>query len=203
MVVKRDILFNDNYFYFQGFMPRNDKINFEKIILDDHQFMEKDLAETNHEYKQPIAYFLIADKELKKAFLYQRAIRDEEYAEKRLQGKLSIGLGGHIEKSDKRDNPILHSMLRELDEEVEGFVPDSNPEILGYINDDVDDVGKVHFGLLYAFSTNSHRVYPKDKEIKKGGLIKLEGIRRLFSSDKYIIEGWSKIALKPLEELLK
>ena len=109
MVVKRDLLFLEDYFH--GFKPNT--VNFESRILKNYEYMKRGLAEDDPNYKQPIAYNIIINPEIEKVFVYQRSPDDKRYGEKRLQGKWSFGIGGHIEKIDSK-NPIKESMLKEI-----------------------------------------------------------------------------------------
>ena len=198
MVVPVETLFRDDYFY--GFR-KNTGINYEEIALDSLDYMRRGDAEENPKFKQPIAYSLIVNPKTKKVFSYQRSTQKEKYPEERLQGKWSWGVGGHIEKVDtQEENPIHVSMLRELGEEVEVNGP-TEPRVLGYINDDEDEVGKVHFGILYAIITNATKVLPKDPEIASGKFRTIKELEEICKS--FEVESWSKIALDPIKQLLE
>lgn len=197
MVVDRDKLFSD--YLFDGFIEHK-KIDYEKKILENFKYMKRGLAEKDSSKKQPIAYAIIANKKNKKIFVYQRSQSSKDHGDKRLQNKWSWGVGGHIERIDESSqNPIVHSMLREIKEEVD-ISGKINTKILGYINDDSNDVGKVHFGILYLVETDG-AVTPKSKELKRGKMMDLEEIERICSS--YNVESWSRIALDPLKKMMK
>ncbi len=208
VVVERDMLFGRDYF--EGFMPKTKNgADFELRIVKGIKYMKKNLAEHSPSYKHPIVYCLVVNPGLKQVFAYQRSKKDKHYSEKRLQGKWSVGVGGHIEKVDLLDrNPIQKSMLRELDEEIQAeggksildYIAESN--ILGYINNDSNDVGKVHFGLLYIINTNSREVKPRSQEMANGRLRTLSELEKMAES-KIDFEDWSKIALNPLKNILK
>ena len=71
--------------------------------------------------------------------------------EKRLVAKKSVGIGGHISQEDgeaQDSDPYHDGMARELQEEV---VIDTTFEIklVGLINDDETEVGKVHLGIVH------------------------------------------------------
>ena len=199
MVVRKDLLFNGDYF--QGFRPQN-KVDYESRILKNFTYMKRGLAEENTNYKQPIGYALIVNTNLKKVFAFQRSSHDSKYKEKRLQGKWSWGVGGHIEKFDlENGNPISISMLRELEEEV-SIGSTVKSKVLGYVNDDFDDVGSFHFGILYIFETTSKDVKPKDPEIDNGKLRNIKELEDICLNPYFRVEGWSKIALEPLKRYL-
>ncbi len=197
MVVETDSLLKDNYFF--GFKP-HEEMDFEKKILKNFKYMKRKEAEVNPKFRQPVAYAVIFNPKLKKVFLYRRSLKTEEYKEKRLQGKWSIGIGGHIEKIDaKTDNPIKTSLLREIEEEID-LKGKFTTKVLGYINRDNDSVGKVHFGILYLIETDSV-VKPKSKEIENGSFVSVKDIEEMIKSDDFEMEGWSQIAFEAITSL--
>ncbi len=198
LVVKTGVLLKDNYF--NGFLPA-EKFDFEQRILANYEWMPRRPAETNPEYKQPIVYAAVVNLALKKVFAYERARKNKDYGEKRLQGKWTWGVGGHIEKSDAESgNPIIASAKREMGEEIDAHI--LNMSILGYINDDANDVGRVHFGMLYMAETGSEKVLPISKEISRGSLEPISELERMCSSKDIEVDSWGRIALGPLKSLL-
>ena len=200
MVVNKKFLFNNDYF--EGFKS-HDETDYESRILKNFSYMKREPAENDIMHKQPIAYSIIVNPSLKKVFACKRASKDSKYGEKRLQGKWSWGVGGHIEKVDTvNGNPIHESMLRELGEEVymDGTV---TPKMLGYINNDSDDVGKFHFGVLYILETDSKIVKPKSPEIDNGKLRTIQELEEMCLNPDYTVEEWSKISLEPLKKYLQ
>ncbi|MBN1466293.1 NUDIX domain-containing protein [candidate division KSB1 bacterium] len=198
LVVDRATLFSDSYF--QGFAPA-DGVNYRRIIHDNYFYMKRKLAEPNPIYKQPIAYAIIVNKENRHIFAYQRA-GTADYHEDRLRGKWSWGIGGHIDRVDSEEqDPIMTSLLREIEEEVE--IDDyDEPTILGYINDDQTEVGTVHFGLLYLVKTSSKRVKARDKEISWGGFMSYDQLEEICMLDDKNVESWSEISLEPIRRAL-
>ncbi|MDD5145022.1 MAG: hypothetical protein PHW72_02785 [Candidatus Pacebacteria bacterium] len=192
MVVSRKDLFDDQNF-FTGFQPHSDQ-DFLARILKHCQWMERSVAESDPAYKQPIAYTVILSVD-GKVYAYQRSKTDEAYPEKRLQGKFSWGLGGHIKPIDK--NPALNlisaSMRRELEEEIGGNCDLQSAKLLGYINLEYG-VHAVHFGLLYIIKTSLIVIRPKDPEIISGDFKSLSDLENLPD-----VEEWSKVALDPLK----
>jgi predicted NUDIX family phosphoesterase len=195
MVVPRDILFDDND-AFNGFMP-TEITDFKKKILGNFHYMEKTLAEEDPRYKQPIAYAIIFNREKQQIFIYKRSKQDKNYKEKRLQGKWSIGVGGHIEETDTSHDPIVESLLREIKEEI--GIDVENPKLLGYINDDTNPVGKVHFGMVYIIET-SENIIPKDPEIEIGQMLTIGQIQTIQKND--VMESWSTIIIDPIKEYI-
>src|SRR3989344_2036569 len=195
IVVEREKLFGENHF--EGFKPRSE-IDFESRILKNLKSMKRGDAEEAPSHKQPIGYTLIVNPHTRKVFAYQRA-GNENSGEQRLWNKWSWGVGGHAESIDLTGNPLRESMLREIEEEI-----DINGEImkeikiLGYINEEIDSVSQVHFGILYLIEVNG-TVSPKDSEIARGEMVSLEEVERICSSAEHNVEGWSKIALGPLK----
>lgn len=201
IVVERDILFGENYF--EGFKPSTE-LDYETRILENLKIMRRGDVENDPSYKQPIGYTIIANPNLGKVFAYQRSSKDKHYSEKRLQGKWSWGIGGHIKPSDaKNRNPIRESMLREVIKEETEIIGNilEEPKVLGYINDDSNSIGRVHFGILYILKIDGY-ANPKDSEIAHGGMKDLNELEKICSSSEYDVEEWSQIALRPLRKLL-
>lgn len=133
--------------------------------------------------------------------------------EARLSGKISVGYGGHIDLADVvHVNSVIDlkktvdlGCARELDEEVEIFDEDdemitaaqlSDPELLGLILDNSDDVGHLHAGLLeIQWLEEGDRV----KANVEDGLEDLEvfTLEELLESDQ--TESWSRIAACALQ----
>ena len=196
LAIDRNVLF-ELLEYFQGF-----KQNFETNIVHKLEeravWLDKEEAEKNYNFKQLVGYTSVIYYPSKYIFAYRRATNNN-YKEKRLEGKWSWGIGGHIEKCDSK-SPIFLSMLREIKEEVEIIDDISQPKLLGFINDDTNDVGKVHFGLLFYCELSSPFIKPKDLEIDCGGLMTIEelyGIRNNLDT-----ENWSIISLPVLKDLI-
>jgi len=199
MVVPVNDLFNNDSF--QGFVHHSEN-DFQSRILNFFQWMKRGLAEQDPNFKQPIAYCLIVNPELKKVFVYQRSTKA---GEKRLHNMWSWGIGGHIDVPDLslNKNPIQTSMLRELSEEIE--IPQDSqiePIVLGYINEDDTDVGKVHLGILYIIKTNATEIKPKDSEVAQGRLMHINELEEIYNSKEHDVETWSEIAFNPLKDFL-
>lgn len=200
MVVPRKILFDNDHF--DGF-KHNKETDYESRILSNYIYMKRGVAENDPEHKQPVGYAIIVNPKTKKVFAYQRSKKDKEYTETRLQGKWSWGVGGHIDKIDSENgNPIHTSMLRELQEEV-NIQGDVKTKVLGYINDDKDSVGQVHFGILYLIETDAEEVHPNAPEISSGKLIHIEEIEKINKDPELVVESWSQIAIEPLKDYFK
>ena len=198
LVLDRATLFAEGYF--QGFSPA-DTIDYFQIIQDNYFYKRRGDVEPDPAFKQPIAYVIIANRETKHIFAYQRSAT-ESYNESRLRGKWSWGIGGHVDKiDDEKKDPILTSLLREIDEEIdiESF---DEPKILGYINDDQTEVGSVHFGILYLIETDAKTVKPKDDEISWGGFMAYDQLEEICILNESNVETWSEISLEPIRKAL-
>jgi len=124
--------------------------SFWQIFDEKNQlFMDREEAEENPKFKQLIPYVIIQRGDL--CFSYYRG---KVQGEKRLHGKRSVGVGGHINPIDDYDvkyDRYTAAVLRELNEEIR-FQPPATywsfPPI-GVIYDGKDDVGQVHLGVVH------------------------------------------------------
>jgi len=187
LAVKREILFKEGAF--QGFIS-GDFRNYMDLITKNCEYKNRDDVEYNPEWQQPIPYVWIINPKTKKLFTYRRAT-DKKYNDQRLRNKWSCGIGGHIDREDA-ENPVINAMMRELCEEVVmSFYPE--PKIIGYINDDSDSVGKVHFGVV-AIAETEDVVEKGDDEMAEGRFMSVQEIEKLFSNPENEIENWTKIS---------
>lgn len=204
MAIEKDILFKDGYF--EGHQDIKE-YNYEELILNNYQYFLRSEIEHDKKYKQPIGYLIIVNHEQKTIFSYQRASKDNEYKEKRLQGRWSWGIGGHIEKNDlefsANNNPIKISTARELEEETGLKIDPDNLKNLGYINNDTDDIGSVHFGVLYIIETELLQLSSSSLEIKNGQFRSIQKLLEMIKSNDYQVEEWSRISLDLIKQYLK
>ena len=85
-------------------------------------------------------------------------------------------------------------MLKELEEEVGLLESNSqNLEYIGFINDDTNDVGKVHIGVVFKIKVNSN-----DIEVRETDTLKIQWLEkeRIDNYDEF--ETWSALILKDL-----
>ncbi|MTI96856.1 MAG: hypothetical protein FH749_15510 [Firmicutes bacterium] len=157
------------------------------VCAKHHRFIDRDQAEADPGYRQLIPYVTIC-----KGTDILTLERTRAQSEKRLHGKLSIGVGGHINPQDQRDD--LHKTIeagrdRELVEEL-WIKPPFTARLSGLINDDSNAVGAVHLGLHYIFSTDQA---PKVRETEKMRALWLSGTQLAREANR--LETWSRIAL--------
>ncbi len=115
--------------------------------------------------------------------------RLEKGGEKRLHGKTSIGVGGHVNPEPPGEDPLLiRGLRREVEEEVVIDLDQADPpELLGFIRDRSTDVGSVHFGLACRIEV-PERVVIRETENLVGRWIPT-GDLTLFSEK---METWSR-----------
>ena len=197
LVIDRKTLFGNSGF--QGFSDAA-RLDYYSRIRENYTYKRRGDVEENPDYKQPIAYVMIINPDERKVFAYQRA-GDENYHENRLRGKWSWGIGGHIDKVDSEDgDPVMTSLKRELQEEV-GLVQYDHPNLVGYINDDLTQVGQVHFGLLFVIET-TEPINAMDAEISWGGFVDLQELKKIKDAPDTSVESWSEISFTALQEIL-
>ena len=199
MVIKNNKLFENterkNGFY------KTEAADFEKQILENFEYMTRSIAEENFDYKQPIPYSVVLDKN-NYVFVYKRWWENSNAWDKRLHNKISIWVWWHIEKDVKvSQNPIHDTLIREIEEELNIKNDEIQKiEVLWYINDDTNDVGKVHIGIAYLIKLNNSNFDLLDGEIEKWEFMSIEELEKIINSWNYNVEAWSKILFEPLKE---
>jgi len=187
LVVSRKKLFED--IFFEGF--EREKITYYLERIRKYSiFMKRFFVENDLNYKQIIPYLVIKFKN--KYFLFKRF---PVGLEKRLFDKYSIGIGGHINEEDiDKSNDLINSGLkREFNEELI-YNGKLSYKIMGLINDDFDDVGKVHFGIAYLIEIESSDIEVREKSKMRGRLVNKEDLLKY----KNKMERWSQIIITNL-----
>lgn len=159
-----------------------------------HSFLKRKDAETNPAYKQLIPYALLHSGS--DVFVYRRG---KLLDEKRLLGNYSLGIGGHISVTD----PGLFSttyedgLKREINEEVT-IESRYTQRAVALLNDDSNEVGKVHFGVIHVLTLEKPLVKPREKSINE---TKFLGINEL-QKDIEKFENWSKICIQHIHHIV-
>ena len=175
----------------QGFNPASESL--VKSLLENPQlfFMQRDLAENDPNYKQLIPYVVFQSP--KGFFSYQRG---KASSETRLRMLRSLGVGGHIEKEDGDigQNSYIKGLWRELKEEV-GIDPSNNIQLLGFINDDSNEVGKVHLGIVHLYQLETSDLESKELNLTD---CKFSSISKI-KEEEESFETWSRLLIPFLE----
>lgn len=179
LVVKRTELFPEGGWH--GLKKVDGKAWVERI-LDKKEFHPRSLMETDQTFKQIIPYIVFTCNN--KVFLMQRKSKGSET---RLQGKWTLGIGGHLREEDMTDANIMTWATREFHEEVD-YKGNFTVEPLGILNDDSNDVGKVHAGFVYLIKGDSADITIKE-EFQAGHLWSIEECEEKYES----METWAQI----------
>lgn len=173
---------------FQGF--NSDTGRYLKTLLDPVHtiYLARPDAEEDPSYKQLIPYCLFRHGDL--IFHYTRGTKQ---GEARLHAKRSVGVGGHISTLDRdsQQETYLAGMERELDEEV-SIETGYREQLIGLLNDDSNDVGKVHLGVVHVFDLDKPQVLPREESMIDAGFAPLSQLVEEIDS----FETWSQICLK-------
>lgn len=142
---------------FQGI--ETDVFRYLEAILDpgNNFFMDRGKAEEDPNFKQIIPYALFHHEGH-----YLHYTRGKSGGESRLHAQGSVGVGGHINPIDERSDPLgretyLAGVEREIDEEL-NLVGGHTNRIVGILNDDSNEVGKVHLGVVHLFELETNQV---------------------------------------------
>ena len=201
LIVKRDILFKEKQF--QGF-SKKEEYDFIPIILGNFEYyLRGDDLENNINLQQIIPYVWIVNLNEKKVFAYKRASGKQNYSEERLMNKISCGVGGHVDKEDliSKGGVIIKAMMRELMEEVK-MKKYPKPKIIGFLNDDADSVGRVHFGIV-AIAETKEAVNKRDSEMTHGQFYSVDELEKLFADPANEVENWTKMSWPFVKGYLK
>ena len=180
-----------------------DEVDFEDIILKNYEYMIRKEAEVNFDYKQPIGYGVVIN-ENNEIFVYKRWWANSNAWEKRLHNKIAFWVWGHIEKEDENlENPLRDSMIREIEEELN--IKKENIESLKaiwYINNEEDEVSKVHIWIAYLVRIKNSNFELLDWELENWEFVNLEKLEEMIKDPSYDTEAWSMILFEPIKKIL-
>jgi len=156
-------------------------------------WMEREEAETNEDYRQPIIYSML-EFEDDGFLLYQRA----GGGEKRLNGLLSVGIGGHVDKGDAdKATTVLdileNSFIREYQEEVDDPTPFNNSSFKyeSIFRGNATPVDRVHMAIFANYYTPSSFWDVTFNEGSVIGSVELGVLLRLSLQRPDIFETWT------------
>lgn len=158
-----------------------------EVIRNEHEYMPRAEAEERPDFKQIIPYVILRRGD--KVFVTRRLNKG---GEARLHGKISIGVGGHINPVDEQGDMLMKGLWREIHEEVE---LQNHGELCscGFINDDSNSVGSVHLGACFTLETEGE-VTVKETEKLEGLWMTLPELKANYD----FMETWTQIALEVL-----
>lgn len=172
-----------------GFEPMDDESIASMIDGNGAVWMSRLECESDPSFKQIIPYCVVQHNDT--VLSYRRYSRNSE---DRLHNARSIGFGGHVEHQDHDPEShlftIRNTLYREIQEELR-FDRDGTPKFKGLINDESNDVGKVHLGALFLLQASSELVSPNECAIIAPEFIPIaDAIANITE-----FETWSQIAL--------
>ena len=185
LVVRRDKI--ERFISGRNGLIRENADEIFSVIMAEHEFMPRPEAEERSDFKQIIPYVILRRGD--EVFVTRRLNKG---GEARLHGKISIGIGGHINPVDEKGDLLMRGLWREINEEVE-LSAHGELTPCGFINDDSNAVGSVHLGACF--------ILPVQGEVSVRETEKLEGLwmtpselRKNYDS----METWTQIALEVL-----
>jgi predicted NUDIX family phosphoesterase len=158
------------------------------------RFMRRGDVEDDPSHKQIIPYLIV--RHGPQLFLFQRAAAG---GEARLHGKYSIGVGGHINRSDVEGaaDVVGAGLKREFEEELtvsRGW----QARLAGVLNDDTNHVGRVHFGLVHVIDVETPDIAVREPDVLSGRLADYSEVLSL--RDR--METWSQLILDAADPMI-
>ncbi len=159
-------------------------------------FVERRYAEVHPEFKQTIPYVVVTQ-----GSRVLCLTRLDTQGERRLHGRRSIGVGGHVNPCDTEGpapDLLQNACLRELHEELllPGDLDPGQLQPLGLLNDDTTEVGAVHLGLVFRLDATRLTVAIRETEAMTGRLEELDTLLALAEGPEPPFETWSTLLLR-------
>ena len=167
------------------------------LARENNFFKARSAAETDPTFKQIIPYVLLVH-----GGRVLHYVRGKKSGEQRLVSKGSIGIGGHMNDEDEGlfaldEAAYLEGVRREVCEELKIGTKFKN-RVVALLNDDSNEVGKVHLGVVHVFDLDEPTVEKNEAMITNLAFLSPEELRER----RDLLESWSQICLDGLGELL-
>ena len=180
--------------HFQGFCGDTERYLCGLLDPSHTSYRPRSAMEHDPSFKQLIPYVIFRHRDAAgQTHLFQYT-RGKGQGESRLHAKRSIGIGGHISVDDAAQTSAYdEGMRRELDEEVVIDTP-YRGQMVGLINDDETEVGRVHLGVVHLLDVERPAVEPREHEIIEAGFRPVSELL----ADVTRVETWSQFCLRAL-----
>jgi len=163
-------------------------------------FMPRSAAENDPDYKQLIPYIIMGCNGK-----YLNYVRGKRAGEKRLVGNRSMGIGGHVNPIDANGGCLSQSekmyfsaVEREIEEEV-NVQTGYKDNIVALLNDDTNEVGQVHLGVVHFWDLESEDVTRREQMITQINFMTPSELRDVRES----METWSQLCLDGVDKFSK
>ncbi len=199
LVIERKVL--EQVGMFQGLTFDVDTYLGEIFVQGVPRFMPRSQVEENPAYKQLIPYVLMSYQDK-----YLSYIRGRRAGEARLVGNRSIGIGGHINPVDN-EIPLFDTdfselyraaVEREVAEEV-SVETSHTDRIVALLNDESNEVGSVHLGIVHHWILDSPDVSRREQMITQMAFMSPAELHEVRDT----LETWSGLCLSRLAEMTK
>jgi len=197
LVIKREVF--DKLGTFHGLMFDVERYLKEIFAPGVCSFMSRPLAEKDPSFKQLIPYVIMGCDGK-----YLSYIRGKRAGETRLVSKRSMGIGGHINPvdwtlfSNDARQTYLEAVQREIAEEVNVDTTHTN-KIVALLNDDTNEVGQVHLGVVHFWQLEAPKVERKEQMITQLEFMSPAELNKV----KDTLETWSALCLDGIDKMTK
>lgn len=196
LVVRRSLF--DQLGAFQGLHFDVERYLPALLARENNFFMARSAAEQDPAFKQIIPYVILTH-----AGRVLHYVRGKKAGEQRLVAKGSIGIGGHMNEGDEGlfafDRAAYDAAVqREVAEELQLAARYEN-RVAALLNDDSNEVGRVHLGVVHIFELESEKVSKGEAMITDLRFLDREELQARSEA----METWSQLCLAQLDRLLE
>ena len=195
LVVERKVV--ERVGIFNGLMFDVDRYLSEIFVQGVPRFMNRSQVEEDPSYKQLIPYVIMSHDDK-----YLSYVRGKRAGEARLVGNRSIGIGGHINPVDwtlfsaEPYTTYLEAVDREVAEEVSVETSHTN-HIVALLNDESNEVGSVHLGIVHYWALDEPRVNKREQMITQMSFMSPAELQEVKDS----LETWSGLCVDHLDDM--
>ncbi len=164
---------------------------YAKLAQENPLWMKRDEAEDNREVQQVIPWTIFRWNNY-----YLELKKKQEGPHTRLYNKYSLGFGGHVFKHEMDKVGSLDEWIKERFLQEMEYKGNLTVSTLGVVNDNTDELGSGHFGIVYLIEGDSNLV-----SSRKNLQIRLSPLSEFTGDDVRYWDRWSQMVYRQMRDL--
>jgi len=176
----------------QGFLMDTDKCQeIKQLIETKAEWRPRKEAETDNNWQQIYPYALFKYDNLYSEF--KRGTQNT--SDSRLNLKYTMAVGGHVFKPEYDQAGNLDNWIQQLFHHDIDYQGNLTPHCCGILNDNSDDLGRYHIGIVYLLEGDSNQLHSNIHAETR--LLKLQDFT---NEDIGFLERWSQMVYRQLRD---
>lgn len=175
----------------QGFlMSQQHCIDLIKLVEEHADWRPREEAEQDDNWQQIYPYGLFRYQDQ-----YLEVKRGSQTSHRRFSHKYTLGIGGHVTKQEFDQHKSLDAWIQAMFYQDIAYEGSLTTNCLGIVNDNSDDLGKYHLGIVYLLDGDNAELQKTNQQE-----IRLVKLNEITDEDLGYLERWSQMIYRQLRD---